>query len=55
VPFAYSKHQLSESVQVAFLDAQDAENELAWPFDSVKHRFIDFTKVVYLDLQKADY
>jgi hypothetical protein len=47
VPFAYSKHHLSEFVQVAFLDAQAAENELAWPFQTLKHCFIDFSKVVF--------
>jgi hypothetical protein len=34
-------------VQVAFFDAQDAENEFAWPFDTMKHSFIDFIKVVF--------
>jgi hypothetical protein len=43
VPFASLKHHLSEFVQVAFFDAQDAENDFAWPFDTLKHRFIDFT------------
>jgi hypothetical protein len=27
------------------LNALNAENEFAWPFDPLKHRFIDFTKV----------
>jgi hypothetical protein len=30
-PFAYLKHHLSNFVQVAFFNAQDAENEVAWP------------------------
>jgi hypothetical protein len=36
------KHHFRDLVQVAFLDAQDAENEFAWPFITWKHRFIDF-------------
>jgi hypothetical protein len=34
-------------VQFAFLDAQIAENDFAWPFDILKIRFIDFKKVVF--------
>jgi hypothetical protein len=26
------------------MDAKAVENEFAWPFDTLKHRFIDFTK-----------
>jgi hypothetical protein len=48
------KHLLIDSVQVAFLDAQEAKNEFAWPFDTLKHRFVDFTKIVISDVQKAD-
>jgi hypothetical protein len=33
--------------QIAFLDAQDAENEFVWPFDTLEHRFIDFTIVAF--------
>jgi hypothetical protein len=47
VTFAYLKFHLSEFVQGTFIDAQDAENEFAWPFDPLKHRFIDFTIVVF--------
>jgi hypothetical protein len=36
-------------------DAQDAENYFAWPCDTIKHRFIDFTKAVFKDVQKAVY
>jgi hypothetical protein len=46
-PFAYLKHHLSDSVQVAFFDAQDPENEFLCHFDPLKHRFIDFTQVVF--------
>jgi hypothetical protein len=28
---------------------------MEWPFDYLKHRFIDFTKVVFEDDQKANY
>jgi hypothetical protein len=45
-PFAYLKHHLSDCVQVSHFDAQDAENGLAWPFDTLKHCFIDFAKDV---------
>jgi hypothetical protein len=30
-----------------FFDAMDAENEFAWPLDTLKHRIIDFTKIVF--------
>jgi hypothetical protein len=30
-----------------FLDAQEVENELAWPFNTLKHRFIDTNKVAF--------
>jgi hypothetical protein len=36
------------TVQIAFLDAQDVEKDFAWPFDTLKHRFIDFIKVLFL-------
>jgi hypothetical protein len=45
-PFSYLKNHLS-IVQLAFFDAQDAQNEYAWPFDLLKHRLIDFNKVVF--------
>jgi hypothetical protein len=37
-----------------FFDDHDAENVFAWPFDTLKHRFIDFTKFVFRDVQKTD-
>jgi hypothetical protein len=40
------KNHYRKFVQVAFLDAEDAENDFAWFFDTFKYRFIDFTKVV---------
>jgi hypothetical protein len=46
-PFAYLKRHLSYFVKIAFFDARVAENDFAWHFDSLKHRFIDFTKVVF--------
>jgi hypothetical protein len=30
------------------------ENEFSWLFDVLKHRFMDNTKVLFLDVQKAD-
>jgi hypothetical protein len=42
-------------VKVAFYDALDAEYDYTWPFNQMKHRFIDFTKVVFKDVQMADY
>jgi hypothetical protein len=47
-PFAYLKHHLRKFFQVTFFHDQDAENEFAQPFNTLKHRFIDFTKVVFL-------
>jgi hypothetical protein len=43
------KHHFRDFVQVAFafLDAQDAESEFAWPSDTLKHRFIDLTKFAF--------
>jgi hypothetical protein len=41
--------------QSRFFEAQDAKNEFAWPFDNLKFRYIDFTKVFFLDVQKAVY
>jgi hypothetical protein len=45
VPFAHLKHHLSNSVRIGFFDAQDAENNFTWPFDTFKLRFIDFKDV----------
>jgi hypothetical protein len=46
-PFDILTHHFCGFVQAALLDAQDAENEFAWPFDTLKHRFIEFTKVAF--------
>jgi hypothetical protein len=46
-PFAYLKHHLSNFVQVALVDDQDAETDIPSPFVNFKHRIIDFTKVVF--------
>jgi hypothetical protein len=46
-PFAKLKRHLSDFVQDAFLEAQDAESVLAWRLDTLKHCFTDFTKVVF--------
>jgi hypothetical protein len=46
-PFAYFKHHLSDLEQFANFDAQDAENEFPWPFEALKHHFVDFKKVVF--------
>jgi hypothetical protein len=37
VPFANLNHDQGDFVQVAFLDAQDAESDFDWPFDTMKH------------------
>jgi hypothetical protein len=36
------------------LDAQEVENDFARLLDTLKHRFIHFTKVAFYDVQKAD-
>jgi hypothetical protein len=41
------KHYLSDFIEVDFFDVQDAENEVVWPFDNMKHRFIDFNEIVF--------
>jgi hypothetical protein len=46
---------LSDFVQIALSNAQNVENALEWPFDIMKHCFFDFTKVVFQDVQEADY
>jgi hypothetical protein len=38
---------------MSFFEPQDTEN--AWPFDTLKKRFIDFSKIVFQDVQKAEY
>jgi hypothetical protein len=35
-----------------FFDAQESRNEMEWPFDYLKHRFIYYTKVVFEDSRK---
>jgi hypothetical protein len=42
-PFASLNHHLSDIDIFGFSNAQDEENDFAWPFDTLKHRFIDFT------------
>jgi hypothetical protein len=34
-------------IQVAFFDAQDAQNEFLWLFDTLKQRFIDFKMSIF--------
>jgi hypothetical protein len=46
-PFASLNHHLSHFDKFAFSDAQDEENDFAWPFDTLKHRFIEFTTVIF--------
>jgi hypothetical protein len=48
----YLKNYLSDLIQVPLFDA---ENENAWPFDTLKLHFISFKKVISYDVQKADY
>jgi hypothetical protein len=40
-PITYLKQQLNKFVEVAFLDAQVVENDLACPIDTLKNRFIE--------------
>jgi hypothetical protein len=35
-----------------FFEAQDGEIEFQWPFDTLKHRIIDFTKVVFKTVRR---
>jgi hypothetical protein len=44
--FAYLKHHLRDFVR-RLCDSQEAENDFAWPFDIMKHRFNGFIKVVF--------
>jgi hypothetical protein len=53
-PFTYLEHHLHDFDQFAIFDAQDIENDFAIPYDTFKHHF-DFTKVVFYEVQKADY
>jgi hypothetical protein len=41
------KLYVSNSSEVGFFDAQDAENEFEWTLEILNHRFIDLTKVVF--------
>jgi hypothetical protein len=45
-PFASLKHQLTNLVQAAFFNAQDAEKVSAFVFNTLKQIF-DFTKDVF--------
>jgi hypothetical protein len=53
-PVASLKHLLIDFVQFASFDAQDAENEIEWPFDTLKDLHIEFISL-YSRLQKTDY
>jgi hypothetical protein len=46
---------MSDFVQVVSLAAMDAENDFALPLFAFEHRLIDFSKVVFLEVQKSDY
>jgi hypothetical protein len=37
------------------MNAEVSENDFALHFDTLNHRFIDFTQVDFFDVQKADY
>jgi hypothetical protein len=41
------KHHISDFVKIAFFDYQYAELDIARPFDTLKHCFIDLTKNFY--------
>jgi hypothetical protein len=45
--FAYLNLHFLDLEQVAFLNAQYVENAIEWPFDIMKNRFIDITKVEF--------
>jgi hypothetical protein len=45
------KHHLNDFIQVDFFDAEDAENKFFWPLDTLKLRFIEFTKDVFQDVE----
>jgi hypothetical protein len=40
---AYLKHHLSDFNHVTFFEVRDAENDIEWPSDTLKHSFVDFT------------
>jgi hypothetical protein len=46
-PFAYFKYHFRDLVQNAFLNAQNVANAFEWPFDIMKKRFTDVTKVEF--------
>jgi hypothetical protein len=39
----------------SFFNAKYVEKAFELPFDTMKHRFIDSTKVAFKDFQKTDY
>jgi len=39
------EHRCLDFNQVAFLDGQEAQNEVNVPWEHLKHRFIDFIEV----------
>jgi hypothetical protein len=45
-PLTYLNQHLSDFVEVAFFDAQEAQNEFARLFDTLKQRFIEFSKII---------
>jgi hypothetical protein len=46
-PIRLLKHHLSDFEQVVFFDTQNAGNDFKWSSDTLIHRFIHFTKVVF--------
>jgi hypothetical protein len=38
-----------------YLNAQKVENAFKYPFDIMKHRFVDITKIAFQDVHKAVY
>jgi hypothetical protein len=49
------KTSLKRHRKNSFFRCPGCRNDFAWPFYTFKHRFIDITKFVFLDVQKADY
>jgi hypothetical protein len=41
------KYQLSDFIKFAWFNTQDAGNVFLWPFATLKHRFIDFNKLIF--------
>jgi hypothetical protein len=48
MPIGLLKTSLKRLRPSRFFYAKNAENEFAWPFDYLKYRFTDITKVVFL-------